>query len=95
MITTTKTVDGREIEISTLKQLFDTVYSQCSARDNEWMWKEIICFEEFYIGVNQVNDFITAIQFHVGGKTDVHCWLDDDNMKFQLVNRGYYQNVGA
>lgn len=94
-ITVVYTNDGKDVEITMLRSIFNGICDAIVARDNEWTWKEIICWETEFKSAQQANLIATAIEFFVAGKTTFYMFTQDGKQMIEFTNKGYYQNVGA
>lgn len=87
-----KTNDGRETTMEAMRALFEEVCKQMESNDPEFNWKETISFEEPYTTAERSNDLMSAIDFMVAGKTEIHPYFVDGVLHFQYLNKGYYAN---
>ena len=87
---------GTQYEESHVKALFDRVCEWQRSIDPEWQWKESISYEFQYTTCEEINAIKFAVEFYVGGKTDVYITpTKHDGIIVSLVNQGYYKNIGA
>lgn len=95
MITTALTNDGRITDIQMLRSIFNGICDAIVVRDNEWIWKEVICWDTEFKSVCQANLICTAIEFFVGGKTTCFMYVENGIQRIEFTNRGYYVNIGV
>lgn len=91
------TNDGRPTTVETMRAIFEEVCQQMMNNlvpyAHEFNWKERISFEEEYVSADRTNDVMSAIDFMVAGKTEVHVWMGKDRKVYcQYLNKGYYAN---
>lgn len=94
-VTTVYTNDGKNVEIMMLRSIFNSICDLIVARDSEFNWKEIICFDTKFYGANHANLVATAIEFFVGGKTTFYMFSENGEQRIEFQNKGYYSNIGA
>ena len=79
-----------------ITRLWDDVCKWKKSIDSDWNWKEMVSYEFQYTNADSINAYVFAIEFFVGGKTDIYITpTKNDGTIVTLVNRGYYANIGA